>query len=86
MRWKNKQKYIVPALGLPARRLFTLCVGLILGYLPFVGIYAWCTMGDLTARVLVLEMLHSAAISAVLALGGALLLDCELRAREKRRR
>lgn len=72
-----------PTLTAPAVRLLTLCVLLILAYLPFVCVYAWRNCGDLYARTLVLEMLHSAAISVVLSLGGGLLLDCELRAREK---
>ena len=78
-----KQKYTLPTLTEPAVRLLTLCRRMILVYLPFVCLYAWHTCGNAQAQALVLEMLHSAAISAVLALGVGLLLDCELRAREK---
>lgn len=80
------KKQTLPALTAPAVRLLTICAFLILAYLPFVCIFAWRSGGDLHARALVLEMLHSAAISVVLALGGGLLLDCELRAREKSKR
>lgn len=83
MHYIKKQKFALPALTEPAVRLLAFCCRMILVYLPFVCIYAWRTCGDLYARTLVLEMLRSAAISAMLALGGGLLLDCELRAREK---
>lgn len=77
------KKQPLPALTAPAVRLLTVCAFLILAYLPFICVYAWHSGGDPYARTLVLEMLHSAAISVVLALGCGLLLDCELRAREK---
>ncbi len=86
MRKTNQKKRALPALQAPAERLLLLCYAAILVYLSFVCRYAWQTLGDLYARLFVREMLHSAAISAVLALSGGLLLDCELRYRENCKR
>lgn len=83
MHYAKKRKNTLPPLTDPAIKLLAACCLVILVYLASVAVYAWHTQGDLYARIYVWEMLHSAAISAVLAIGGGLLLDCELRAREK---
>lgn len=69
-------------LHIKARRIFRICITLVALYLVFATAYAWCNMGSAEAQNILFEMLHSAAISAFLSLGGALLIDAELRRAE----
>ncbi len=62
-----------------AARIFSICFSLIALYLAATALYAVFTMGSLNARQILFEMLHSIAISALLSLGGVLLIDSELK-------
>ena len=62
-----------------ASRLFSLCMSLIALYIIAVLVYALATFGSVSGELILFEMLHSVAISALLSLGGALLLDAELK-------
>lgn len=62
-----------------ATAIFRICFSLIALYLVATILYAVLTMGSSYARQILFEMLHSIAISALLSLGGVLLIDCELK-------
>ena len=78
----KKTRKPLPALHDRAAKLLCLCLVPILLYLCGAVWYGLRTLGDPVAMHLVRELLHSVGISALLALGGALLLDCEIRLRE----
>lgn len=65
-------------LNAKAARLFTVCVVLIAIYSVATLIYAVYCGSTAEIRRFLPEMLHSSAVSLILALGGALLLDLEL--------
>lgn len=60
-----------------AARVFSICFTLILLYTAATLIYAFFTLGSARAARLLLEMLHSIAISALLSLGGVILIDID---------
>ena len=83
MRRRKLQKIKLPELHNAPRGLFSVCLGIVSCYLPLVCAYALCVQSDLAARDILVEMLHSAAISAFLSLGGALVLDLAIREQKK---
>lgn len=72
----------MPSLHAAAAKLLRQCLVPILLCLAGALLYAWYNYGDPTALRTLRELLHSIAISTVLAIGGALLLDCEIRMHE----
>ena len=64
-----------------AAKIFTVCFSLIALYLAATVIYGFFSLGSARASAILLEMLHSSAISALLALGGVILIDTELKRR-----
>ncbi len=72
----------VPVLHKQAERLLLFCLLPILLTLGGVAVFAYGNRGDPTVLPLVRELLHTVAFSLVLALGGGLLLDLEIRRRE----
>lgn len=78
----RKTRKSLPNLHDRAAKLLCLCLFPILLYLCGTVWYGLEMRGDPVAMHLVRELLHSIGISALLALGGALLLDSEIRLRE----
>lgn len=62
-----------------AEKLLWICLVPILLTLIGIAVYAWYHCGDPTVLPLVRELLHTVAFSLSLAVGGALLLDFEIR-------
>lgn len=79
---KKKTRIPLPSLHERAAKLLRRCLAPILLCLAGALLYAWYNYGDPTALPILRELLHSIGISAVLAIGGALLLDCEIRMHE----
>lgn len=73
------RKIKIPPLSKLAATLFLICVAIIIAYLLCVIAYINYRSGDPKMPKNALEMLHSASISTVIALGGSFLLDCEIR-------
>lgn len=65
-----------------AKKLLWLCLVPILLTLIGIAVYAYLHHGDPTVLPILRELLHTVAFSAMLAVGGALLLDYEIRRRE----
>ena len=61
-----------------ASKIFSVCIALIFIYSVATLIFAACCESRVLLMRLLPEMLHSSAISLVLALGGTLLIDLEL--------
>lgn len=61
-----------------AIRLFKICMFFIIIYIVGTVVFSVVNMGSVSASVILLEMLHSIAISACLALGGVIIVDIDL--------
>ena len=79
---KKQRDFSPPDLHAEAARLLYLCLIPILLALVGAVLYAWCTAGDPMAERILGELLHSIGVSALLAFGGGLLLDFEIRRQE----
>lgn len=75
-------KYPLPLLHRTAARLLWICLVPILLTLGGIVLLADWHRGDPTVLPMLRELLHTVAVSLVLALGGGLLLDLEIRNRE----
>ncbi len=76
---KRNRKATRPVLHKKAEKLLWICFVPILLTLIGIAVYAWYFRGDPTVLPLVRELLHTVAFSVLLAVGGALLLDFEIR-------
>ena len=76
---KRKRKAMSLTLHEKAEKLLWICLVPILLTLVGIAVFAILHRGDPTVRPLVRELLHTVAFSAALAVGGALLLDFEIR-------
>lgn len=79
---KNLQK--PPALMPAAARLLYICLTVICLYLLAVALYAGGDVADAHRQDNAFELLRGAYISSVLALGGAFLMDLEVRTAKRR--
>lgn len=84
LRKMNKKAWQPPALKRAARLLLYICFGLICVYLTATALYAGGAPRDILRRDNAFSMLESAYISSLIALGGALVLDYDIRASERR--
>lgn len=73
-----------PALMPAAARLLYICLAVICLYLLAVALYAGGGAADALRRDNAFELLRGAYISSVLALGGAFLMDLEVRTAKRR--
>ncbi len=69
----------IPVLCKNAQKLWWICISLILAYLCYTAAYIYLFSYDPLMPYYAEDMLHSAFISLVIALGGALLFDLEMR-------
>lgn len=79
---RNNKRKPLPVLHDAAQKLLCRCLVPILLCLVGTAVYGWYMRGDPAAVPILRELLHSIGISGVLAIGGALLLDCEIRLHE----
>lgn len=72
------EKHKLPIISSAAYRLFLICIAIITAYLICTAAYIWQSGNTLTSKESA-DWLHSTLSAALIALGGSLLFDCEMK-------